>query len=550
MRLHSFLHARDGGISMMTAVSSVALIGFLGLAVDMGAVYLDARRLQGSVDLAAIAALQSPGEGRTLAHQTLVANQWPQDIDVNAVRGVYTADRNIAPHQRFVPNRPGANAVRVRATASTPLYFARLFVPSGRMNITRTATATQSQHASFQIGSRLLALQGGLANDVLGGLTGSEVNLSVMDYQSLLRADVELLSYVEALRTRLDLEAASYDETLSGTVDAGEALEAIADTIGDRDRRAASSVRSMANAASGKRVTDLNELIDLGPYGGQQEHTARTADTEIRVSAMDLAQAILQIANGDRQVALDLGAGVPGLASTRAWLAIGERPNNSPWLTVTDDLDVIVRTAQARLYVEAQVTPGGLNAVSVRVPALVELAAAQARLDSVNCGVSGRRPEVALQVAPSMGALSLGEVDLNRLDNFRSELRPAPAQLARVGLLRVEGQAYARVGGESWQRVRFSSSEIERRAYRTVSTRDTAQAAIGTLLSNTELRVAAGGLGLSTGPLLTGVRGGLTAAAAPLDRVVNELTALLGIGLGQADVRINGVRCGGAVLVG
>jgi uncharacterized membrane protein len=119
-----------------------------------------------------------------------------------------------------------------------------------------------------------------------------------------------------------------------------------------------------------------------------------------------------------------------------------------------------------------------------------------------------------------------------------------------LGLIRVEGEAHVRLGGERWQRVAFSSADVQRRATRTVSTGDIAQSAVGTLLGNTELRVRAAGLGISTGPLLSSVRGALTTVAQPLDGVIVQLTKLLGVGLGEADVRINGVRCGGAVLVG
>lgn len=544
-----FARNQYGGVSITSAVTAVILIGFVGLAVDMGAVYLDSRRLQGSVDLAAIAALQNSSESDRLARQTLLANEWPENLRLTTQRGVYSADRAVAPDERFVPNAPGPNAVRVEASAESPLFFARLFVPRGSMTITREATAAQSQLASFQIGSRLASLQGGIANQLLSGLTGSEVSLSAMDYNSLLRTDVELLSYVEALRTRLELEAATYEETLSGSIEAATALEAIADTIGDTDRRAARSMESLASAASGRRIDSLDELIDLGPYKGQQERT-RTADTEVHVSAMDLAHAILQIANGRRQVALDIGATVPGVASTQAWLAIGERPNNSPWLTITDDNEVVVRTAQARLYLETNVAPAGIGAVGVRVPVLVELASAQARLQSVRCGLSGRQPEATLEVAPSFGSVSLGEINLSRLDDFKTELRPSPAQLARLGLVRVEGEAHVRLGGERWQRVNFTTADVQRRATRNVSTGDLAESAVSTLLGNTEITVRAAGLGLSTGPLLGTVRGALTTVARPLDRVVVELTQLLGVRIGEADVRINGVRCGGAILVG
>ncbi len=549
MRIAAFLHARQGGVSILTGLSFIALLGFAGFAIDLGSVYLESRRLQGSADLAALAAMQNPAQAEALATATVAANRWPQGTQVRVVRGTYAPDRSVRPAERFRPTPAGANAVRVQVTTNAPLYFGRLFVPEGRMTIRREATAAETQLASFQIGTRLLSLQGGIANQVLSGLTGSSVNLSVMDYNSLLRANVNVLDYVEALRTRLDLQAASYDETLDASADAPVALEALADVVAQTDERAERALRAMARASerSGP-LRGLSNVLDLGPYGAQ-DHATHSADTGIQVGAMDLATAILQVANGGRQVELDLGAGVPGLASTKVYLAIGERPNNSPWLTVTNDEDVVIRTAQTRLYVEANAGAGAL--ANVRVPLLVELASGQARLEDINCGWGGNsNRSVTLGVSPGIGSLTLGEVDVSRLTNFRTNLNPTPAQLVRVSALaRVEGEARIDVGGQQWSNVRFNNRDIERGTVKTVQTRDAARATVSTLLGQTKLTVRTLGLGVSTTALTAALSGVLTTVAGPLDGLVNGLSDLLGVRLGEADVRVNGVRCGGAALV-
>jgi uncharacterized membrane protein len=266
---------------------------------------------------------------------------------------------------------------------------------------------------------------------------------------------------------------------------------------------------------------------------------------------MDLATAVLQIAGGDRQVRLALGSGVPGLASTDVWLAIGERPNNSPWIAVTDDEDVIVRTAQMRLFVQAQVRPAGaLGALAnVRLPILVEMASAQARLNDIRCGLDPTDRQVTLDVAPSIGSLNLGDIDTARLDNFRTPLVPRRAELLRAGVIRVEGEGKVELGGQLWSQVRFNGADIDRGTVKHVATRDAARATISSLFGQTDLTVRAGGLGLSTGVVTSSVQGALTTAAAPLDDLLNGLSDLLGVRLGEADVRVNGVRCGGAALV-
>lgn len=542
--LHRFGAAENGGVSVITAVTMVSLIGFAGFATDLGSVYLETRRLQGAADLAAISASQNFSQASELAAATITANNWPANTRVNATLGSYNADRTVAARSRFQAGGANINAVRVDVQSSAPLYFSRIFLPSDRMTIHRTATAAQTRMASFQIGSRLMSLRGGVANQLLTGLTGSSVSLSVMDYNALLGAQVNLLSYVEALRTRLDLEAATFDRALSTEADTGVALEALADTVSESDAQAEHALRALAQSAG--RTTSklrLNEVVDLGPYSSQDHDDG----LGIQVNAMDLATAILEIAGGNRQVRLQLGADVPGLTSTNAWLAIGERPNNSPWLAVTNDEAVIIRTAQTRLYVESTVRAGVLN---VRIPALIELASAQARLEDISCSADGSRRNVTLAVSPSIGSMTLGEVNTAQLDNFRVPLRPAPAQLVNaLGLARVDGSANVNLGGESWTNVSFTASDIDRGTVKSVATRDAAQATVSTLLGRTNLTVRTLGLGVSTSAITSLVRGALTSAAAPLDGLVNGLTDLLGIRLGEADVRVNGVRCTGASLV-
>lgn len=549
MRVRRFFRETRGAASLITALSATALIGFTGLAVDVGAVYMESRRLQGAADLAALAAVQTPAQAHGAATATVRANGWHADTSVDVTSGVYTPSRDIRPRERFRANAASANAVRVQLRSSTPLYFGRLFVPHGRMTITRHATASQTRLASFQIGSRLLSLQGGVANDVLSTLTGSTVSLSVMDYESLLRADVDLFSYVEALRTRLDIEAATYNETLAHRVEAPAALQALADVLAGQDARAERAMRRLAESASrAGEISRLNQVIDLGPYAAQ-DHTL-SGPTQVRVSAFDLASAVLQIAGGDRQVRLQLGASLPGLTSTDVWLAIGERPNNSPWLSITDDYDVVVRTAQMRLYVETRVRPGGaLGVAEVRLPLLLELASAQAKLSDIRCGSSERSHEVTLAVAPSIGSLSLGAINVSDLDNFRRTLTPTRATLVRTSVLQVEGNSRIELGGQEWRNVRFSGSDIANGTVKSVATRDAARATISSLFGGTDLTVRALGLGVGTSAVTGLLRGTLTSVASPLDGLINGLTDLLGVRLGEADVRVNGVRCGGAALV-
>ena len=299
----------------------------------------------------------------------------------------------------------------------------------------------------------------------------------------------------------------------------------------------------------------MQQLIDLGPYSGQ-DHTDAATGAGVQVNALQLTSAMLQLSQGGHQVQLSLAAGVPGVANTDAWLAIGQRPSNSPWLTVNDDGTVTIRTAQTRLYIDAQVAPGAglLNSSGVslvNVPLYVEAASAEAKLSSLTCPTLTTAPAVTLAVQPSVGEVALGQIDTTQLNNFTQPMTITPATLVNLLLLQVNGQAQTNIGGADWQNVSFSQSDIQAGTVKTVSTNDIAQATAASLLANTTLSVQLGGLnlGLGTGPVKSAVQSTLTTVAPSLDLVINTMSNILGVRLGEADVWVNGLRCHNAALV-
>ncbi|MCC7266267.1 MAG: hypothetical protein IT546_02885 [Caulobacteraceae bacterium] len=533
---------------MLAAASMVAVVGFLAVAVDLGAMFLQARKLQGMADLAAISAADDLTGAQAAAEATVAANGWPSGAVATQVStGVYAPDPEKAADARFAAGAAPPNAARVTLRAPAQLFFARLLIGDRPVEIARTGTAARAELASFSIGSRLASLNGGVANALLSGLTGSEVNLSVMDYEALLKADVQLFDYLDALSTDLQLDGASYDEVLRTRISGLQALGPLARLLDDQgEDRAAAAVRALAQA-TGDLPVDLKGLFDLGPYGAQD----RAAGAGVALNALGLTNAMLQLAGGERQVKLDLGAGVPGLADVDVWLAVGEPPAGSAWLAITDSREVIVRTAQTRLYVEAKTPASGLlalaGAAQVKLPLIVEAASAEARLHALNC--AGRSGE--LSVRPSVGFAAIGEVDVSRLDDFQQPLTVSRAQLITTPLLKASALARADLGGETWKTVAFAGTDIEGGVTKTVATDDIVRASVSSLLGGLDLRVDLLGLGivLGQGPVTSLLRAVLQTLAAPLDGVVNSLTSLLGVGLGEADVRMNGISCRPAVLV-
>ena len=547
---------RRGGVAIIAATSSAVLVAFAALAVDLGSIFLQTRQLQGIADLAALGAANNLTNAQAAAVATASANGWNGPVQTTTVLGTYVPNSAIPAAQRFAVGGATPNAVQVTLAAQAQLFFGQAILGQSSIPIKRTATAATAQAASFSLGSGLASLQGGVANALLSGLTGSSVTLGVSDYNALASANVDLLQYSQALQTKLNLQGASFTQVLSSNVSTGQALSVLSTLLntGGNDP-AAQAINTIATAAGTATPANLQQLIDLGPYASQ-DHADPATGAGVSVNALQLACAILQLSQGGHQIQLSLGGTIPGLASTTVWLAIGQRPSNSPWLTVNDDGTVTVYTAQTRLYIDAQVAPGAGTLSSagvalVNIPLYVQTASAAAKLSSLSCPTSTTAPAVTLAVEPSVGQINLGQINTASLNNFSQPLTPTPATLVNLLLLQVTGQAQVNLGGGSWQSVSFSQADIAAGATKTVSTNNIAQATAASLLPNTTLQIQLLGLDIVLGQLgvTSAVQQLLTAAAPSLDAVINAVEGVLGVQLGQAIVTVNGLRCNDAALV-
>jgi len=527
----------------MAAAAGGLFCVLAAIVVDVGSLALDARTLQGAADLAALSAAHDLDRADLAARMTAEANL--RDVATQVVTGLYVADPLIAPEARFAPAPSGPNAARVTLSRTSPLFFGRWILGKDSVLLTRSATAATQvdpPRAMFSIGSRLASLDGGVANALLSGLTGSTVSLSIMDYNRLADAQVNLLGFSDALATELGVEAGDYDALLAQEIDAGRALRVLKDLAGDQ----ADSTLSKLTGAAANVTLKVGDLI--GVEADASDGLASGLDAS--VSVMDLVMAMLET-GGDRQVALNLGAKA-GVAALDVSLAIGERPTNSPWLTVTGTGSPIIRTAQARLYVKVRTAQKLSGLAQVNLPILIELASSEARLNDIDCDPDS----VELGVRPGLASAKIGEIDESKLDDFTHALSPSPATLLSVlGIVKLTGKADVEIADTGFRSVRFSAAEIADRKIKTVTSTSLATGLITTLIQRLDVTVHVLGLGLGLGGIVQALGVLLTPVGPVLDGAINPLLDMLGLKLGQADVRVHGVTCPSAeetrpVLVG
>lgn len=562
-----WLRRQEGNVAIMFALIAPVATLMMALAVDVGAVSLQRREMQSMTDLAALSAVRDIASAEQQVLTLLSENgfsdvlllteggrpkrrdpRYPSRAWIEVVKGHYIADATLPPAVRFEAGGEPLNAIRVTVTQS-----GQYFIMGNRKEaalISTSGIAYSNAEAAFSVGSRLARVEGGVLNALLGSLLGSEVRLTVMDYNALLGADISLLETLDFLATDLHLTGASYDEILGTRISVGRLAAAIRQS-GALDAQARTALGKLEDAARASSVRiRLSDAIDLGGAGRLKSDDPREKPS-VQVPVMELVTAAITASNGDHQVALDLGTSIPGLLSTRVDLKIGERPQNSPWLRLSGP-NAVVTTAQTRLKVDLEIPGLALLAgARVHVPLYVEVASAEAQLRTVACKTNrSSDPMVTIGAQPSVARALIGHMSRNDFADLGRTLRVSHARIADTLLLDVRAKADVRLGNERSTELSFSRADIDAGRVKTATTRNYTSSLLGSTLRELDLRIDAGPLSIATPSLVQATLAStLTPVLEPVDATVYNLLTVLGVHLGEADVRVHGVTCQAPVLV-
>lgn len=568
--LRHFSRDRAGTIAITTALTLPLVAVSLMLGVDYGSLTLQRRQIQNFADLAAIAAAADISNPEKAAFDYFKLNNLNMAVRTSGgfltdegelglteskalelyggyatlTKGHYSPDPAKSPQTRFVPDATPYNAVRVSVLEKGDLFFATNFTDPPVLSA--SGMASTDKLAAFSIGSRLASLNEGVLNGLLGSLLGTTLNLKAMDYQALADAQVNALEVLDALALDLGLQAGTYAQLLDTEISYGKLLNAIGATTG-LTPSVSTLLKSVENAASRTKVTlKLKEILALGPLS--QRLIGQDDNLSVDASIFDLVSAGATAGNSGKQLGFNLGGGIPGLASVKVSMTIGEPPIGTPGLAVGDP-GSIIRTAQTRIAVEA--TVGGLAAIAglkVRIPLYLEVAHAEARLAAITC--SSGAPTVNIEAMPGDVELALGDVDTTAFTNFGKEPRVTRAELVSALLLNVSGMAYANATNTDLSKLTFSPTDIATGKVKSISTEHTLTTLTGSLLGNLDLRVELLSLPLILPKaVLSAVAETVKVATVPLDTLLYNLLLTLGVRIGEADIRVTGASCHNPVLV-
>ncbi|MBB3656988.1 putative membrane protein [Rhizobium sp. BK650] len=562
-----------GNIAITSALCAPLVLYTLGLGIDYGMMTLQQRRLQELSDLGAIVAASDINH----AAQNLVTNFSQNGLNVavktangyetkqgvkqlsgadletfdavaNLVPGTYVADMSMALGSRFSPGIQPYDAARVDLSQKAELAFAAIFASAPTLSATGTASA--SKLVAFSIGSRLASLNDGVLNELLGSLLGTTISLKVADYTALAAANVELLSFLDTLATDLNLTAGSYDDVLATEISYPRLLTTLKKTRGltSTTTKALDAIEKALGTTQVK--LKLEDLLNLGTTG--ERLIGSGSHLSVDAGVMDILSAAAIAANQKKQVAVNLNTAIPGLAAAKLTLAIGEPPKEMASNAV-GTTGTAVRTAQVRLAIEVNALGiGSIAGIKLRVPLYVEAAYAEAKLANVSClGATAQNANVGIDVVPGVAELDLGDVDTSAFANFGSKPRVSRAKIIDATLLSVSALAEVNVTNQSKTRLTFQPQDIAAKTIKNVSTKDTLTSTVATLLANTDIQVTILGLGigLPKSAIQGAVADTLAGLTKPLDELLFNTLTLLGIKIGEADVRVTDVRCQQSVLV-
>jgi uncharacterized membrane protein len=541
---------------MVFASTALALLCMAGVAIDGGNVYTAHRALQGATDLAAIAAASNLLQATAAADATAVSNGY-QRSEVTAVTpGIYTANPQIPPSQRFQPSSvQTANAVQVTMTHQQPLFFASVFrteegsgaqVPNTATIVTQ-GIASVNRSVSFAIGSEVASFNGGVVNALLGATIGGQVSLSLVDYQSLASAQIDMFALANAISAQVGQVGATYGQAVGQTISTAQFLAAMQQAAPG----IAPILQILANAAGAQATTvDLSRLVEFGPYS-QQYVSQPEPQVLATASALQLLQAAAQVGGAPHLINLNFNAGIPGIANVTGMMTIGEPAQGTTVLAV-DQIGTTVHTAQIRLFLNvalSSIVDGG----QLQLPLYLEVGYGNASFTGLSCSVlSPSSTQATLNVTPGLVNGWIGNVTAADMTNYTQEPTPTPATLLTLPLIAsVTGAANAQVGNQQPTPEVFTYDDIQNATVQTTSTYDFVGSLLSSLVGNLKMQVNVLGVGVAVPPgLTTAVSAGLTPAEVPVDQLITSVLQTAGLGLGEAATWVTGANCGAAKLAG
>ncbi|HEY4345567.1 MAG TPA: pilus assembly protein TadG-related protein [Parvibaculum sp.] len=548
-----FIADDHGVISVMAAFSLVLVLGIAAIVVDAGALLLTRRSLQNATDAAALSAVQHLDDPASAVTEVLTANGYNGDEIELIETGVYTADESKTTEGRFTAPQDGQvpNAVRVTLNKTAATYFASALGLSSFNTVHTRATAAAIATASFSAGTRLAQLNGGVANQLLGGLLGGNLSLSLIDYQALASTKVTALSFLDALAAQANVTAGNYGDLLNTQVTVGEILGAGISVLQDSQSGATGDI-SGATSALNTLLAQLpsGTALKLGDMLSAPSIEARTigsigkGEDGSQFELYSLVAAAARTAGTGKKVDVGTGLSIPITnTSLQASVAVG-----APMAQVANGpVGTSVHTAQTRISLNLQllnISIPLLLSTTINVPIYIEVAPGTATIEAIPC-----KSEQMVTLKGLTGAVTARYGDVTSgFSSFSAAPAVSNPSIVDIKVLLVDlpitasGSA-SLANNAPGADVDFSQADIDNGVYRSVDGSSDPSQLFPDLSDSLRLTVAGGTIPGTLTSLISH-------AVAVLGTPASTLLTTLGVQLGVMDMSVSGAKCGVPVLVG
>jgi uncharacterized membrane protein len=478
---------QSGSVTITVAIAFSTLLILL-IGTELGYLFYEKRELQKAVDLAALAAAQAVDptscDGARDAAKANANGSGEGDPLRNLPKGFTLSDEHIVcghwdaeyPEDRhFHPGETNFNAVQVSITAAPPSLLP--FFPGTRYIQAEAVAVVDEPRASFSAGSGVARLNDGALNQLLSMLLGTSVNLSLVDYQGIANANVNLLGMLNALGASVGTTSDLADVNVDLRALLNAAVSALPSS--NDEHTADVAVAAIGKLLSLPIALDIDHIaINLLKTAGQSGLLSVDLDTTDprsalngNVSLLNILTTALQIANQDAALSLPASVNLAPLATVDAKVRVIEPPSiaiGPPGYNADGTPRTVAHTAPVRVSLKVTaLTPVNsgenlldLNLLLVRVrlgtpagpPQLIELpiyaevAPGEAVLEDMVCYKSDGKHEVTLGVTPGVAHVVLGKIDDMAFDNTNIAWSTLVSAKEKFNLLNLRLRADALLG--------------------------------------------------------------------------------------------------------
>jgi len=463
------------------------------------------------------------------------------------------------------------NPIGIRS-AFTRLLMAFLLLAATLSTLLAAAPARAACNigACISAGPRLASVstqQSALLNPLLGGMLGTNLNLSVADWNALSQGDIKALDFLNALQVTTNTSSPA--QALGATATIGQVAAALGLAANAEAKTSLSGVlnglaATLAGSGASVRVGDLLKMnVDSGALAGST------------LNSLDMLTGLIQLYNYRNVLTTPQPIGISGGALGQAGLVnavqlytqVIEPPVYFCGPTGTQFHSAAIRIKlKLDLVTLSPVTSTltavpGVNSATVAIGKLdvyIETARGEGSLGAIDAAAKA----VTLQVAPGVADVYLGSIADSVFFNRNRTLSAADVGYGQIGTLVLNGINVAlEVKTTARGQAPFASSLTLSGAFpqtRTVSSSTAFVTGLtDSLVNNLSLRttILTGGLldivlvpvtnllnGLLQPVLKLLVVNTLSPVLNPvLTGIADPLLKLLGIGLGEMTVTVNGI---------